>query len=151
MPGKRVYYLAQKYGGIEEEAFLSAVLWTAHLRKSGHTVFSPILHTHAYEIELKTINKRVNPQVDYEEDYVKWDLDVCEAMVSDLTMLFAPSCFKDPTTVTGSHLRRYGPKLHVPEEMWNSKGAFQEYCWAKQRAVPCMLLVEFFYREDRYI
>ncbi len=159
-----IYYLAQKYSGCEEIAFYVAVLTTKRLRQMGKVVFSPILHTHPYDAELQrhiSMLKDCYFNTDFTlpdleeyqktEDYVAWDLALCEGWLrndyyddadpymkinlfdSGLTMLFASSCFDSEM---------------VNVRIWASEGARKEYQWAKAHNVKCLLLEPFLNGEE---
>jgi hypothetical protein len=142
-----IYYLAQKYSGSEEQAFRDACLWVSELRAKKAVVFSPILHTHPYDIN--------TPLAHENEDYVAWDLAICEGFLKPvtyssyanvaknlpdfnegLTMLFAASCFNNQFDENG---------IMMDDEQWEwaSKGAKTEYNWAKKHHVRCLLLEPF--------
>ena len=108
---KQVYYIPQKYLGREKDAVNEAFRIMKFLRESGKVPFSPIAHTHFYH-EYHKIHSITSV---FDEDYVGWDLDICEALKPNLIMLFSSSCLKDGE--------------------WDSKGAKMEYDWANRNDV----------------
>lgn len=131
---KPIYYLAQKYTGMANEAFQIACETVKKLREMKLTVFSPILHSHPYHrylIKKYTITR---------ENYIKWDLEFCEGFLnkdghdfeydSGLVMLFHKSAYR---IIGETNL-----EIH-----WSSKGAEKEYQWAKDNNVRCLRLESF--------
>lgn len=106
-----IYYIAQKYTGREKDAVNEAFRIMQFLRKSGKVPFSPIVHTHFYD-------KWRNDWVVEADDYVLWDLEICNAMLPNLIMLFSDSCKRDGN--------------------WDSNGAAREYDWANRNDVYIM-------------
>ena len=110
-----ILYLAQKYSGIEEGSFMEAVRLTRHLINRGYTVFSPILHTHPYDLVIRAEGRVLDWHY-----YMGWDKALIKDM--DCMVVFAPSCFKDG---------KYD---------WNnfiSKGAKVEYHYAQSLGKKC--------------
>lgn len=165
MTDDHVYYLAQAYSTNPIKSWQDAVAWTAQLREMGKTVLSPILHTHHYHLETKDwvcrcISKYIInnckvgmcetvrcPHVDWKEDYVAWDLAILDAMDKQrLVMLFAPTCFYAKLLCHCDDLGSYDILSCVPTHCslpWESRGAEQEYVWAKTHGVKCVLLEPF--------
>lgn len=104
-----MFYLAQKYRGIEMESFMNACKWTKQLLDKGYFVFSPILHSHTFsltvgnkikgvscykshncpvtEISLQKDCLQVDDICKYKKtidesgiDWLEWDLKICEAL-----------------------------------------------------------------------
>ncbi len=115
-----IYYLAQKYTGMEQEAYDIACFCYHQLVKQGYTVFSPILHSHSFHKDYaKPLKLRLN--------YVKLDLDIVENFDTNCVMLFHLSCFK----------------LLNGLEVFASKGAEKEYNYAKRSGIHCYRLEPF--------
>jgi hypothetical protein len=139
-----MYYLAQKYRGIEEQAFLDAKRWTYILQFIKKvSVFSPIMYSHVlcqHIIDLDLIRPIKNI------DWLKYDLDYCQRWLnSGLVMLFAPTCFVLPDTCQNdeTELACHTDGCYHCRKYWASKGAHQEYDWGKANKVRCLLLDEF--------
>jgi len=115
-----ICYFAQKITGIEKMALARAFHIINELRNRGFKVFSPGI----YSI----------PQ---------WDKGLCCDWVAEdnfflekwgaknITMIFDETCFKLPPL---------HPEWLINAEMWDSKGSFREYQWAKLRGVRCLYL-----------
>ena len=123
----------------------------------GYTVFSPILHSDA----ISKFIEATDEFIDLEWDWVKEDLALVKEWLNDhcsceckqkydhaefqpnITFLFAPTCFgpsddseRDPDTY-------YAYEDEDGAFWWVSKGAKQEYDYAKIHHIPCYLLDPF--------
>ena len=107
----KIYYIAQKYTGREFESLNEAFRIMEFLRNKGLYPFSPIAHAHYYDRFRNTWKVE-------KDNYVLWDLEICNAMLPNLIMLFSDSCKKDGE--------------------WDSKGAKREYDWAIRNDVRIM-------------
>lgn len=146
----RLLYLAQRYTGIEREAWDLAFYYTNRLLELGYTVFSPILHTHNFHEELfyklvfhhdNTVNNLMHMQkhplaeCSSEDcpvkqiklpDYLQWDLNILDKIKDGrLVIVMAHTAFR----------RLEGGRVH-----WLSKGAYEEYLWAIDKGVPVVEL-----------
>lgn len=132
-----IYYLAQAYSNDPEEAIEKAHDWVLELRIRNYFVLSPILHTHYYHknLQSKLRFKRIWEYMN-EENYVTWDLAILDAVdKTQLTMLFAPTCFTDCNFKMPDCDESCGPHC---DRFWASKGAQEEYKWAKRNNVRCL-------------
>jgi hypothetical protein len=79
----KTYILCIPYTKNPDSSFSRTVNITRYLRKEkGVVVFSPILHTHSYDLSLKTQN------LEYNEDYYEWDLALYDALSNNAIMIF---------------------------------------------------------------
>ena len=84
----KIYYLSNPYRGNEEGSWIQAARAMTKLRERGLTVFSPIMHTHHYDVEGFS-----NPA----EDWLAWDLALMDGMMkSDGCWQYVACCDHAP-------------------------------------------------------
>jgi len=138
-----IYYLAHPYEGQEESSFAKAQKWTFQLQQQGHTVFSPIMHSHPFYTGLATYGV-LRPV-----DFIQWDLALLEGWCVNKDYV-APYGICE----VGSELLIYQPKITILmsrtaydgkcyERNWHSKGCRREYEFAKEHHIRVLLLEDF--------
>lgn len=118
----KVYYLAHPYANNPLLSQGFAENHTLYLLDIGYTVFSPILHTHYFHINMEKKYENINAKW-IPPDYVNWDLSILEAMKKNLIMLISNTAFKNGK--------------------WLSPGCKKEFDWAIKNQVPCYVLEDF--------
>jgi hypothetical protein len=121
---KMIYYLAHPYIKNPTLSIHYAFEWTLKLRNRGLIVFSPIMHTHYYHCYH---GKKVG-----QEDYTKWDLDLLEACLPNVTILMSHTAFL----------------ISSQDRKWISKGCKREYYWGKEHHVRILDLEAFVEKEE---
>jgi len=83
LPKERVYILSIPYTSGPEASYKRSIRIVKWLREvQDVAVFSPILHTHSYDVECK------KDQPSHVDDYYAWDIALYDAMMEKTTMLF---------------------------------------------------------------
>ena len=76
-----IYYLAHPYSDNPKLSQGFAENYTMELIQKGFTVFSPILHTHHFEMSMRRKHDNVKSKWDA-PDYVAWDLKIIEGFMN---------------------------------------------------------------------
>jgi hypothetical protein len=147
------YYMAQPYKSNPVQSFNQAVTWVLLLRNSGYNVFSPILHTHHYDLSIKSMLKREKEQKGSippalvktieTETYYAWDLEMlkgCDGLLlANTAYEYRVSCSSCGSTKNIGELMQSGKKSCCDKRTmkgpivlhWNSIGCRDEYRYAK--------------------
>ena len=135
------------------KSFKTALYCVGQLRGVGLFPFSPILHSHQYDqegyaklepcpkcksiVDVVPYGNGKDLYCDFEgcestfqssrtEEYLPWDLAICEAMKDNLTMVFHESAF------------HWFCGASVKDLVWDSSGCKIEYDWAQKNNVRCV-------------
>ena len=122
------YYLAHPWSNNPAQSFQNAVKWTRQLREMQLIVFSPILHTHPYWLELRDLINRGL----YQEDWLKWDLGILGSLKNAVVLMSDTAFHFDYNVIGAEH-----------KIVFNSKGCEKEYWYAIANEIPVYVLEDF--------
>ena len=77
-----IYYLALPYSSNPKLSQGMSENYTNRLIELGHIMFSPVMHTHTFDINMQKKHKNVN-QPWLPPDYVAWDLKIMEGFMKE--------------------------------------------------------------------
>jgi len=131
-----IYYLAHPYGQYtdKEQTWEYAREWTEKLRSVGCIVFSPILHTHCYDI-----NRKMN----FKEDYLDWDLKIIEGFMDKPSWGIMQKYNQGVTILMSNTAWGLVSTFDEDPMLWFSKGCEKEYKFAKENDIRVLRLEEF--------
>lgn len=135
---EKLIYLAHPYTNdpIKWNGF--AENYTLFLLKQGFHIFSPILHTHNFDVDMAEKHRNVGMKWNPPE-YVRWDLSILNAMKGNVIILMSNEAYVIPSDrmqyryEAERQTMRFGATWSA---VWTSQGCRREYEYAMTRGIP---------------